>query len=492
MPTTAAHQPPEHTNARPPDAAALIEEARRIFALQQANRWRVAGSTAAERRAKLARLREAIVAHREATYEAMWADFRKHRVEVELTEIQPTLAELDDARAHVARWMRPRRAGTPWLLAGTRSEVRYEARGVTLVMAPWNYPFGLLLAPLVAAVAAGNTAILRPSEKVPRTAAVLASIVRQAFPEEEAACLTEPGVELADTLLTFPFDHIFFTGSTRMGRRVMAAAAEHLATVTLELGGKSPLVVDESADLRHTARRTAWGKFINAGQTCVAPDYVLVHESRAGELVAELARAIGEFYGDTEEARQASPDFARAIDDAAFRRLAALLEESVAAGARLAVGGRTDARERYVAPTVLTDVGWDSPAMREEIFGPILPVVTYRTLDEVVARVNALGKPLALYVFSRREETVARVLRETSSGGSAVNDVVIHLANPNIPFGGVGESGQGSYHGWYGFRTFSHERSVLRQGRASLTSAFHPPYGARTHRLLGFMRRLFG
>lgn len=492
MATTAAHQLPERTDARTPDAAPLIDEARRLFALQRANRWRVANGTAAERRAKLARLRDAILAHREVACEAMWADFRKHRVEVELTEIQPTLAELADARAHVARWMRPRRAGTPWLLAGTRSEVRYEARGVTLIMAPWNYPFTLLLSPLVAAVAAGNTAILRPSEKVPRTAAVLASIVRQAFPEEEAACLTEPGVELANALLTFPFDHIFFTGSTRVGRRVMAAAAEHLATVTLELGGKSPLVVDESADLTHAARRTAWGKFVNAGQTCVAPDYVLVHESRAADFVAALTRAIGEFYGETEEARQASPDFARAIDDAAFRRLAALLEESVAAGARVAVGGRTDARDRYVAPTVLTGVEWDSPAMREEIFGPILPVLTYRTLDEVVERISAAGKPLALYLFSRREEAVRRVLRETSSGGAAVNDVVIHLANPNLPFGGVGESGQGSYHGWYGFRTFSHERSVLRQGRASLAAAFHPPYGPRTRRLLGLVGRLFG
>ena len=468
---------------------ALVEEARRLFALQRAHRWTVAARPAEARVAGLVRLRTAIVAHREDLYEAMWADFRKPHAEVELTEIQPTLLELDHARRHLARWMRPRRARTPLVLAGTRSELRYEPRGVVFIMAPWNYPVGLLLTPLVAAVAAGNCAILRPSEKVPRTADVLARIVRAAFEEREVACLSEPGVELAEALVRLPFDHVFFTGSTAVGRRVMDAAAEHLATVTLELGGKSPLVVDDSADVERAAERAVWGKFINAGQTCLAPDYAVVHERVAPEFVAAAMRSIVRFYGDSEESRQRSPHLARAIDDAAFLRLSGLLARSVAAGARIEIGGRLDAGERYVAPTLLTNVDWDSPAMAEEIFGPILPVLTCASLADLPDRINRLGKPLALYVFSRRRDDVEQLLRRTSSGGAVVNNVAIHYANPNVPFGGVGESGQGSYHGWYGFRTFSHERSVLVQGWPSLGHVIYPPYDERMDRALAAVRR---
>jgi aldehyde dehydrogenase (NAD+) len=469
--------------------ATLIADARRVFELQTENRWAVARSTAEERAAKLGRLREAIVRHRTALHDAMWDDFHKHRAEVDLTEIQPTLIELEDARSNVARWMRPVSVRTPLLLAGTRSELRYEPRGVVLIMAPWNYPFYLLLAPLVAAVAAGNCAVLRPSEKVPATAAVLTHIISEAFDEAEVACVNEPGIELANALIAMPFDHVFFTGSVAVGRKVMTAAASSMASVTLELGGKSPLVVDETANIPKTAERAVWGKFINAGQTCVAPDYALVHEAVLPAFVAAVKRKIAEFYGESEEARRASPDFPRAIDLAAFRRLSSLLEQSVMAGARVEIGGTTDAAERYIAPTVLTGVGWDSPIMKEEIFGPILPVLGFRSLDEVPGRINALGKPLALYVFSRRRENVETVLRRTSSGGAVVNNVVIHLANPNLPFGGVGESGQGSYHGWYGFRTFSHERSVMRQGPAALVNALYPPYGPKMQRILDLVGR---
>jgi aldehyde dehydrogenase (NAD+) len=467
-----------------------VEEARRIFALQQANRWTVASSTAAERAATLARLKEAISSHREALYEAMWADFHKSRAEVDITELAATLIDLDHARAHVAEWMRPKPAPGHWLLTGTRSEVHYRPRGVVLIMAPWNYPFGLLIAPLIAAVAAGNCAILRPSEKVPRTADVLARIVRETFEEREVACVTEPGVELAGALLALPFDHVFFTGSTRIGRRVMMAAAEHLASVTLELGGKSPLVVDSSADPVVAGQRAAWGKFVNAGQTCIAPDYALVHERAAAPFIDSLKQTIARFYGATEEARQASPDFPRLIDEAAFRRVSDLLDRAVAAGARLEIGGRVDASERYIAPTVLTNVAWDSPMMQEEIFGPVLPVLTFTSLDEVAARINTGPTPLALYVFAGRDDAVERLLRGTASGGVAINDVLLHYGNPNLPFGGLRESGQGSYHGWYGFRTFSHERSILRQGRLPLTRALYPPYGRRTRVLLRIVRRL--
>ena len=469
---------------------AAIDEARRIFAKQQAHRWSVANSTAAERSAKLARLKAAILAHRGAVSDAMWADFHKSRPEVEITEIAPTIIDLDHARAHVAKWMRPEGAGGHWLLTGTRSEIRYQPRGVALIMAPWNYPFGLLLTPLIAAVSAGNCAILRPSEKVPRTAEILARIVRQAFDEREVACVIERGTEFAQALLTLPFDHVFFTGSTRMGRQVMITAAEHLASVTLELGGKSPLLVDATANAKAAGERAAWGKFVNAGQTCIAPDFAAVEESVAPAFVESARRTVVRFYGASEDARQASADFPRMIDDAAFRRVAGLLDDAVAAGARIEIGGWIEPRDRYIAPTILTNVRWDSPLMKEEIFGPVLPVLTFTTLDEAIHRINAGPTPLALYVFSRRKEHVERILGRTASGGVAVNDVLLHFGNPHLPFGGVRESGIGSYHGWYGFRTFSHERAVLRQGRLGLSRLVHPPYGRRVEGLLRLVERL--
>jgi aldehyde dehydrogenase (NAD+) len=465
-------------------------EARRVFALQQVSRWRVGRSTAEERIAKLDRLRAAILEHRGELSDAMWGDFRKPPIEAQVTEIQPLLLDLAHVRARLADWMRPVRARTPWVLTRTRSEVRYEPRGVVLIMAPWNYPVGLVLTPLVAAVAAGNCAILRPSEKVPRTAAVLERIIRQAFDESEVACFTEAGTDLAAALLTLPFDHIFFTGSARVARRVLHAAADHLASVTLELGGKSPLIVDDTADVEQAARRAVWGKCVNAGQTCIAPDYAIVHEDAAAAFVDAAARTIAEFYGATEEARKASPDFARAVDAEAFVRLSALLEEAVRGGARVAAGGEVDPEQRYIAPTIVTNVSWESPLMREEIFGPILPVVTFRSIDDAINAINRHGHPLALYMFSRSQPNIDAVLDRTSSGGVAINTVMIHFANPHIPFGGIGESGQGSYHGWYGFRTFSHERSLLVQRRGGRLGLFDPPYGRRARWLLKLLDRV--
>jgi aldehyde dehydrogenase (NAD+) len=471
-------------------SASVIDDARRIFALQQAHRRTVGASTAADRSAKLARLKAAIAAHREDLYAAMWGDFRKSRAEVEITEIAPTILDLDHTRSHLARWMRPKRAKAGLLLAGTTSEVRYRPRGVVLIMAPWNYPAGLVLTPLVAAVAAGNCAVVRPSEKVPRTAGVLARIIGDAFEEREVACLVEPGIELAEALLGFEFDHVFFTGSTRVGRKVMAAAAGHLASVTLELGGKSPLVVDATADVAAAAERAAWGKFVNAGQTCIAPDYALVDERVLPEFVEHVRRAVVRFYGATEDDRKKSPDFPRLIDDAAFWRVAGLLDDAVAGGAQAAMGGRVDPADRYIAPTILTGVEPSSRIMTEEIFGPLLPVVAFRTLDEAIDRINAGPTPLALYVFSRSDDHVARVLGSTASGGATVNDVLVHFGNPELPFGGLRESGIGSYHGWYGFRTFSHEQAVLRRGRLALTKMLYPPYGRRVSALLRVFRRL--
>lgn len=464
------------------------DRARRLFELQGGARARVAATGPRVRIARLRRLREALVRHRGALAAAVHRDFRKSEAEFEVTEMQPVLTEIGHAIRNLPRWMRPRRVpGTP-LLLGKRSRVRAEPLGRVLILSPWNYPVQLTFSPLVAAVAAGNVALLRPSEKVPATAEAMRRVVADAFPDEEAAMVLG-GVEVAEALLELPFDHFFFTGSTAVGRKVMHAAAEHLASVTLELGGKSPAIVARSADLALAAERIAWGKLLNAGQTCVAPDYVLVHADDEAAFLAAARAAIGRFFGADAGAVRASEDLSRIVDEGAFRRLAAALDATVAAGARIVAGGERDAGEHYLAPTLLAGVPPDAALMREEIFGPILPVLAYRSLEEALAFVNARPKPLALYLFSRDAAVTERVLRSTRAGGTVVNHAIVHLANPELPFGGVGESGQGSYHGVHGFRAFSHARAVLYAGRFSLAPLYYPPYGARMRRMARLMSR---
>ncbi|HLL52355.1 MAG TPA: aldehyde dehydrogenase family protein [Myxococcaceae bacterium] len=470
------------------DFATTRREIERVFAAQQANRWKIAQTTAKQRTQKLERLRDAIQARRAELAQAIHADFRKPAHEVELTELMPTLSELTHTIKHLAKWMRPQKVRTPLTLTGTSSHVRYEPRGVVLILAPWNYPFQLLISPLISAIAAGNCSILKPSEKTPNTSAFMKKLVAEVFDESEVATF-EGEANVAEALLQLPFDHIFFTGSTKVGQIVMAAAAKHLATVTLELGGKSPAIVDTKADLAQTAERLVWGKFINAGQTCVAPDYVFVHESQRDELVKHLNASISAFYGQTDEQRQQSPDFARMVDDRAFLRIKTLVEQSVASGAKVEVGGKFDPKERYVAPTVLTNVSPQSAVMSEEIFGPVLPVMTYSKREDVYRFIDKNGKPLALYVFSQDKGAVEEVLRNTTSGGVAVNNVIVHLANPNLPFGGVGGSGQGNYHGPYGFKAFSHERAVLTQGSQNLLKMVYPPYSGKQKEMAAKMLR---
>lgn len=467
----------------------VTAELQRLFAAQQANRWRIAHTTAQERSAKLERLAAAVADQREAIAAAAFADFRKPPAELEFTELHAVLAEIRHTRRHLRRWMRPTRVRTPLLLFGTASEIRHEPRGVVLILAPWNYAFSLIVVPLVAAIAAGNCAVLKPSEKTPHTSALLKRFIGGLFDESEVA-VVEGGADVAEGLLELPFDHVFYTGGTHIGRKVMAAAARHLASVTLELGGKSPTFVDATADLRAAAERIVWSKYVNAGQTCLAPDYVLVHASRSGEFIAEAKRAVGALYGTTDEARARTPDYCRVVDAAAFARLRDVLARTVAAGAVVEVGGQTDAAERYLAPTILSGVGFDAPIMEEEIFGPILPVLPYTDLDDAVARTRALGKPLGVYVFSRRRDVVERVIASTTAGGTAVNVTLLHYANPYLPFGGVGASGLGSYHGIHGFRALSHQRAVLRQREPTLVHLLFPPYRGRLHALAMRMLRI--
>jgi len=460
------------------------------FERLRARRWEMARTDAKERIARLEKLRRTIIERREALYQAIHADFRKPSAEVETTEVLMVLSELDHTIKHLAKWMKPRKVGTPVLLTGTRSEVRYEAKGVVLIMAPWNYPFQLTLAPLVAAVAAGNCALLKPSEKTPHTAAFIDQLIRDTFDPAEVTVVLG-GAQESQALLELPFDHFFFTGGPKVGRKVMEAAAKFLAGVTLELGGKSPAVVDDTADLDAAAERIVFGKFLNGGQTCVAPDYVYVHASKEEAFVTKLRERVESFYGNTEDARKATPDFCRMVDDGQFRRVNGLLERSVASGVRVAVGGTVDATSRYIAPTVLTDVKPETPIMEEEIFGPVLPVLRYERLDDVVRHIQAGTKPLAMYIFSRESKNVERLLSETSAGGTCVNTTVVHLSNADLPFGGIGESGVGNYHGEFGFRTFSHERAVLRQGPLSFLGTMFPPYTEKKKKMQRMATRLF-
>ncbi|CAM3386503.1 aldehyde dehydrogenase family protein [Corallococcus sp. ZKHCc1 1396] len=472
------------------EEALVPADLQEVFDRLQARRWALAKTGPKERLARLEKLKALLLERREELADALHEDFHKPAAEVEATEILPVLLELAHVQKHLKAWMKPRRVGAPLLLAGTKSEVHPEPRGVVLILAPWNYPFHLLVSPLVAAVAAGNAVLCKPSEKTPGTARFLAQLLRDVFPADEVA-LVEGGPEVGEALLRLPFDHFFFTGGPRVGRRVMEAAARHLAGVTLELGGKSPVIVDASADVATAAERIVWGKFLNAGQTCIAPDHVWVHASKEEALLAGLKDALERFYGKSEEARRATPDFCRMVDDGAFRRVSGLMDRTVAQGARVVAGGGVHAETRYIAPTVLADVTPEAPVMGEEIFGPLLPVLRFESLDEVVTQVRAGGKPLALYVFSQDEATVERLLTETSAGGTVVNNVVLHNVNPHLPFGGVGQSGVGAYHGEAGFKAFSHERAVVRQGRTAFTNLFFPPYRGKAQRLARLASKLF-
>jgi aldehyde dehydrogenase (NAD+) len=462
-------------------------EIRRLWDLQSASRWTVARSSAADRRKKLQRLKAALEKHRAAVAEGIRRDFGRSADETEFIEIHPTMDEVNHAIAHLGEWMRPEPVESPLLLADTTSEIRWEPKGQVLVLSPWNYPMLVILGPLVGAIAAGNVVIVKPSEKVPETNQALRALLTHAFRENEVAMI-EGEAQVAEALLELPFDHVIFTGSTRVGKLVMAAAARTLASVTLELGGKSPAIVAPDAHLVRAAHAIAWGKFVNAGQTCVAPDYALVQEGQRQALLDGLRAAIEQSYGP-ESGWASNTEFARLVDPGAFARVKGLLDDAVQRGAKVVVGGAANPAQRYLSPTVLVDVPPDAPVLQEEIFGPILPVVTYRGFEDALAYVRSRPKPLALYVFSRSRGAVDTTLTETTSGGVCVNNTLLHLANPGLPFGGVGPSGMGNYRGRAGFRAFSHERAVMRQRGNPMSRWLAPPYGGRMNRMVARLAR---
>lgn len=422
------------------------------------------------RREQLRALQRLLHERESELIDALTADLGKPALEGWMTEIGMVDGEIDHLLQHLSSWTSDQRVRLPAKLQPAKARIVTEPLGTVLVISPWNYPMQLLLLPMAYALGAGNTVVGKPSELTPKTSRVIAKLVPE-YLDSDAVAIVEGDASVSTELLAERWDHIFFTGGGRVGRIVMEAAARHLTPVTLELGGKSPTIVDRTANIRIAARRIAWGKFLNSGQTCIAPDYVLVERSVEAELLSELETAVREFYGSSPST---SADYSRIVSDSHLSRLQGFL--SSLKTSRIVFGGETDAKSRYFAPTVLAASSWDEPVMQEEIFGPILPVLTVENVDEAIKVVNEHDKPLALYVFSEEPETTERVLSETSSGGACVNGVVYHVAAPDLPFGGVGPSGMGAYHGKAGIDTFSHHKSVMARNTKLDPSLTYPPF----------------
>ena len=468
---------PVPTNGAPATAAptqeipALVARLRATFdgGKTQALSWRLQ---------QLEALHHLLVEREDEIIAALRADVGKPAIEAYAAEVSFCQNELKLIRSKLAKWVQPEKVSAPMFTKPGKAAIHRQPLGVVLVIGPWNYPFQLVMAPLAGAIAAGNTVLLKPSEVAAETSALIARLLPE-YLDTDAVAVVEGGVPETTALLEERFDHIFYTGNGTVGRIVMAAAAKNLTPVTLELGGKSPCVVDKDANVAVAVKRIAWGKFYNGGQTCVAPDYILAHEDVYEDVCAGLKKAVEEFYGaNPKESR----DLARIINERHHQRLMKLMDSGTAV-----VGGDGDEKDRYIAPTVLRDVAPDSPVMQQEIFGPILPVLKVSNMEEAVRFINDRDKPLALYVFSESKAVQHEVINRTSSGGATINHVWLHLAVPNLPFGGVGESGMGAYHGRTTFETFCHKRSVLNKPTNMDPSLMYPPY---TSKKVKWLKRL--
>jgi len=425
---------------------------------------------------QLEKLRNAIVEKEQILLKALQKDLGKHPFESYASEIGFVLQSIRHTIKHLKKWMKPKKVRSTWSLFPSKGEILNEPYGTVLIIGPFNYPFQLLIEPLIGAIAAGNCAILKPSELVPTVSAVVTEMINTTF-EPAYISSVEGGVETNQALIHANFDYIFFTGSTKVGKIVMEAAAQHLTPVTLELGGKSPVIIDETANLTIAAKRIIWGKTLNAGQTCVAPDYIMVHESVKESFIVEMKKTLVNYFGETIEDKE---DFGRIVSERHFLRLREMLEVDRKA---ILFGGKSNRDTRFIEPTIL-DAAWDSATMQEEIFGPILPILTYKELEEAIESIRKLDKPLALYLFTNNKETETKVLRAISSGGVCINDVLTHIVPPNLPFGGVGASGMGAYHGEYSFTTFSHQKSILRKSTRVDIPILYPPYTEKKEKMI--------
>ena len=459
----------------------------KIFDLQKNNQYNVGNSTVKERRAKLDRLHQAILKYRNDIKKALYDDFKKHPSEVDMTEIYPVTSEIKHAKSNLALWMRDQSIHTPLALLGSSSYIKYEPKGVVLIISPWNFPVNLTFCPLVSAIAAGNCVIIKPSEMTPHIATVMKKIVDEIFDENEVAMI-EGGIDVSTELLKLPFNHIFFTGAPSVGKIVMAAAAKNLTSVTLELGGKSPTIVDETADIDMAARRITWSKFANNGQICIAPDYVYVHESKKEAFLTAVKKYIHQFYSD-DATKESS--YNRIVNSRHFDRLKGYIEDAVSKGAKIETGGQLSGTENYIAPTVMTRVDKSSILMTNEIFGPIMPVFGFQRIEDVIQDINAQEKPLALYIFSKSSKNTNHIINNTRAGGGCINHCAVHYYNTHLPFGGSNNSGIGKAHGIEGFKSFSNSRGILKQNFTNALELLLPPFNNFKQKLIDLTIKYF-
>lgn len=444
-----------------------------LFNRQKAIQYKIGNTSYKERLIKLEKLKHAL----ESTYkthirEAMYKDFKKPVLETDLTEIYPVLTEIKYVKKHLKSWMKRQPVETPLVLIGASSFIKYEPKGVCLIMSPWNFPINLTFGPLVAAIAAGNTVILKPSELTPNASAVMKTIVDALFDANEVA-LIEGDALVSEELLQLPFNHIFFTGSPQVGKIVMKAASEHLTSITLELGGKSPVIIDTTANLEKAITKIMFGKFLNAGQTCIAPDYVMLQSNLKAHFIKLFTKKLDDFFADDAEP---SKSYCRIVNQKHFNRLLSYLEALKEDPSVTMYGGKINPNENYIEPTLVFDAPETSKMWQEEIFGPVLPVKTYSDLQEAVDYINSKEKPLALYIYSKNKRTIDFIMNNTRAGSGCVNHNLIQFLNPHLPFGGSNHSGLGKSHGFYGFEAFSNKRAMMKQHTFGAVDLLMPPY----------------
>ena len=437
----------------------------------------------------LTRIEEWIYLNRTSIHESLNKDLHKPESETELAEIWYVLSEIRLAKKNLRKWMRSKRMGASTLaLLTAKSWIHYEPRGVVLIIAPWNFPFNLTVGPLVSAIAAGNRVIVKPSEMTPHVSNLINQMINELFKPNRVAIFEGDHV-IAQHLLTYPFHHIFFVGSPSIGKIVMESAAKHLASITLELGGKTPTIIDETASIKMAVNKLAWGKCINLGQSCISPDYILVHEDKKKEFMKELSKKINEIYGNSFNEKKNSKDLARIVNQRHWDRLDSLLMSAIDQGASTIHGGGKDRNELFIEPTILDSITFEMDIMKEEIFGPLLPVLGFSDLEECVKIINQGNKPLALYMFSESKSNIRTIINNTSSGGMVINEVKTHFLNLNLPFGGVNTSGMGRCHGHEGFLAFSNERAMQQNGSLSLVGLTFPPYDKWKKKVINIIAR---
>jgi len=452
------------------------------------NKKIVNNSSARTRIKKLKKLKEIILKNRVKIKEALKKDFKKNPSEVDLTEIFPVVSEINFTVNNLKKWMKDEYVRTPLTLLGSKSFIRYEAKGVVLIITPWNFPINLSFISLINALSAGNSVLIKPSEITSETSYVIKDIIEETFDEKEVSVVLG-GVDLAKEILKLKFNHILFIGSPTIGSEVMKSASVHLSSVTLELGGKSPTIIDKNCDLKKAAKRVVWAKLINNGQVCIAPDYILIHEEIKNKFVKYVINSIKKLYGDNINNSQS---YCRIVNNNHFKRLKNLIDDSLKNNSKILYGGNTDSNENYIEPTLIENIDKNSKIFNEEIFGPILPIFTFKKIDEAITFINKKNKPLALYIFSSDKKNINKILGETSSGGVCINHNTLHYSNYNLPFGGIGNSGFGRCHGEYGFKELSNKKSIFKQFLPfSPTDILMPPYNSFKQKVINLIIKYF-